>query len=65
MTPETTLAVRVAQKTVEATGIISLELVASGGESLPPFAAGSHVDVLVPGSNPPITRKYSLCNDPH
>jgi len=65
MTPETTLAVRVAQKTVEATGIISLELVASGGESLPPFAAGSHVDVLVPGSNPPITRQYSLCNDPH
>jgi vanillate monooxygenase ferredoxin subunit len=28
---------------------------------LPPFSAGSHVDVHVPGG---ITRQYSLCNDP-
>lgn len=55
------LHVRVARRTVEAQDICSLELVACDGAALPPFAAGSHVDVHLPGG---IVRQYSLCNDP-
>ncbi|MGD9834477.1 MAG: 2Fe-2S iron-sulfur cluster-binding protein [Piscinibacter sp.] len=53
--------VRVARKTAEAEGICSFELVRIDGQPLPAFAAGSHVDVEVPGG---FTRQYSLCNDP-
>ena len=53
--------VRVARKTVEAEGICSFELVRTDGQPLPAFAAGSHVDVEIPGGT---TRQYSLCNDP-
>ncbi len=56
-----TIPVRVAAKTAEALDICSFELVATGGEPLPAFSAGSHVDVQVPGG---LTRQYSLCNDP-
>ena len=57
----TMLTVRVARKVVEAEGICSFELVSADGEPLPSFAAGSHVDVQLPGG---LTRQYSLCNDP-
>lgn len=53
--------VRVARKTVEAEGICSFELVRTDGQPLPAFAAGSHIDVEIPGG---ATRQYSLCNDP-
>lgn len=53
--------VRVTRKTVEATEICSFELVAMSGQSLPPFSAGSHIDVE---AAPGIVRQYSLCNDP-
>lgn len=56
-----TLSVRVARKTVEAIDICSFELVDPSGKPLPPFSAGSHVDVTLPDG---ITRQYSLCNDP-
>ncbi len=56
-----TLTVRIARKRSEATDICSFELVEAGGKSLPPFAAGAHVDVQLPGG---MTRQYSLCNDP-
>lgn len=56
-----TLTVRVARKAVEAEGIASFELVSADGAPLPAFAAGSHVDVQLPGG---LTRQYSLCNDP-
>ncbi len=56
-----TLSVRVARKTIEAEGIASFELVSVDGLPLPAFAAGSHVDVQLPGG---LTRQYSLCNDP-
>jgi vanillate O-demethylase ferredoxin subunit len=56
-----TLAVRVARKTVEAADICTFELVAEAGGPLPAFSAGSHVDVQLPGG---LTRQYSLCNDP-
>lgn len=56
-----TLSVRVARKTLEAEGIASFELVSTDGLPLPAFAAGSHVDVHLPGG---LVRQYSLCNDP-
>lgn len=58
---DSVLTVRVARKAGEALDIVSLELVAAGGATLPPFSAGSHVDVHLPNG---ITRQYSLCNDP-
>ena len=56
-----TFQVRVARKTIEAEGVAGFELVDRRGAALPPFSAGSHIDVHVPGG--PI-RQYSLCNDP-
>jgi vanillate O-demethylase ferredoxin subunit len=55
------LRVRVARKTIEALDICSFELVDVAGRVLPPFAAGSHVDVHLPAG---LVRQYSLCNDP-
>ena len=45
----------------EALDINTFELVHPGGEALPRFTAGSHIDVLVPGG---LVRQYSLCNNP-
>ena len=53
--------VRVARKTLVAQDICAFELVAADGVALPPFSAGSHIDVHVPGG---LVRQYSLCNDP-
>ncbi len=61
MSAPSSLQVRVARKAVEALDICSFELVAVDGRPLPPFAAGSHVDVQLPGG---LTRPYSLANDP-
>src|SRR5262245_36068030 len=55
------MSVRVLRKTVEALDICSFELAAVDGRQLPPFSAGSHIDVHLPGG---LTRQYSLCNDP-
>ncbi|MDD3353822.1 PDR/VanB family oxidoreductase [Zoogloea sp.] len=57
----TPLSVRIARKAVEATDIVSLELAPLEGATLPPFSAGSHIDVEV---KPGVIRQYSLCNDP-
>ena len=57
----TSLQVRVARVAVEAEGIRSFELLPAGGATLPPFTAGAHVEVHVPGG---AVRPYSLCNDP-
>ena len=59
MTPMRT--VRVASKHGEALDICSFELVDAGGDPLPAFSAGSHVDVRTAAG--PV-RQYSLCNDP-
>ena len=57
-----TLAVKVLRKTVEAQDIVSFEFASTDGAPLPPFSAGSHIDVhIAPG----LVRQYSLCNDPH
>jgi len=45
----------------EAEGIVSYEFVSAGGAPLPPFTAGAHVDLQLPGG---LLRSYSLVNDP-
>lgn len=42
--------------------MLGIELHAAAGGPLPPFAAGSHVDVHLPGE---LCRQYSLTNGPH
>jgi len=61
MSNSATLAVRVARRQREAVDIDSFELIAADGSGLPPFSAGSHVDVHLPGG---LLRQYSLCNPP-
>ena len=56
-----TIQVRVSRKKLEAQDICSFELIGADGGVLPPFSAGSHVDVQTPAG---LTRQYSLCNDP-
>jgi len=53
--------VRVRAIVNEALRINTFELVDPHGRELPPFEAGSHIDVTVPGTP---MRQYSLCNDP-
>ncbi|OAJ53676.1 Vanillate O-demethylase oxidoreductase [Paraburkholderia ginsengiterrae] len=55
------LAVRVTRKKIEAENVVSLELTSIGGQSLPAFSAGSHIDIVVRDG---IVRQYSLCNAP-
>jgi vanillate O-demethylase ferredoxin subunit len=55
------LEVRVATIVQVAEGIRSFELRRAGGEALPPFQAGDHVDVLTPSGQ---VRQYSLANAP-
>jgi vanillate O-demethylase ferredoxin subunit len=55
------ITVVVTKKTVEAVDIASFELASVDGKPLPPFSAGSHIDVHVAEG---LTRQYSLCNDP-
>lgn len=45
----------------EAQDTISIELHAADGGPLPPFDAGSHIDLHLPGG---LIRSYSLLNDP-
>ena len=58
---DSTLMVRVGTRRVEADGIVGFELVDVDGRELPPFDAGAHIDVYVPGA---LVRQYSLCNAP-
>ena len=55
------LTLRVVRKWREAEDIWSFELADPEGRELPPFTAGSHLDVEVA---PGLVRQYSLCNDP-
>lgn len=48
------------RKIEEALNICTFELARTDGEELPPFTAGSHIDVSMPNG---MTRQYSLCND--
>lgn len=53
--------VRVRKITNLAKDINSLELVHPDGAELPPFDAGAHIDIHLPGG---MIRQYSLCNNP-
>jgi len=55
------LDVKVNRIAVEAEDIRSFEFVHPEGGELPPFTAGSHLDVHLPNG---LVRQYSLCNDP-
>ena len=56
-----TMPLKLARKTTEAEGICSFEFEDPKGRALPPFSAGSHIDVHL---RPGLVRQYSLCNDP-
>ena len=51
----------VTARTREAEGVCSYELSCAQGKPLPPFSAGAHIDVHLPGG---LVRQYSLCNHP-
>ena len=55
------LELRVLSRRSEARDIVALVLGAPGGGALPPFSAGSHIDVEIA---PDVVRQYSLCNTP-
>jgi ferredoxin-NADP reductase len=57
----TTHSLLLRQIRLEASNVHSFELVQPQGLELPPFAAGSHLDLHLPGG---LVRQYSLCNDP-
>lgn len=61
MTNTSLLPLRVQSMRFEAAAIVSVELVACGGEQLPPFAAGAHIDLHLPNG---VVRSYSLSNCP-
>ncbi|QYD68188.1 PDR/VanB family oxidoreductase [Paraburkholderia edwinii] len=56
-----TLDVRVKQVRYEGKGIHSYEFTSLTGEPLPPFEAGSHIDIHLKNG---VIRQYSLCNSP-
>lgn len=53
--------VQLRQIRLEAEGIASYELVDPGGQALPPFEAGAHIDLHLPND---LVRSYSLINAP-
>lgn len=55
------LAVTLVRRTVEAEGIVALHLRHAGGDRLPRYGAGAHVDLHLPNG---LVRQYSLCGDP-
>ena len=57
----TPIDVVIRQIRLEAPDIHSFELVAASGAPLPPFTAGAHVDLDLPGR---LRRSYSLFGDP-
>ncbi|EJL35868.1 flavodoxin reductase family protein [Caulobacter sp. AP07] len=55
------MTVKVTRKNIEAEDIAVFELADPTGGDLPPFSAGSHIDVEVRAG---LVRQYSLCNNP-
>lgn len=60
-TPHAWRNVRIADRRVQADGIVSFDLMAADNATLPLFEAGAHLDVEV---SPGLVRQYSLCNAP-
>ncbi|MFF0290818.1 PDR/VanB family oxidoreductase [Streptomyces sp. NPDC005262] len=59
--PEAELELVVARRTDEADGVVSLALRRADGASLPAWAPGAHIDLLLA---PDLVRQYSLCSSP-
>jgi ferredoxin-NADP reductase len=59
--PHGRMRLRVGSRQREAQDICLFELLPPDGQPLPPFSAGSHIDVFLRDG---ISRQYSLCNDP-
>ena len=57
------LTLTVRQREDDAGDIMRLHLVSEDDAPLPAFTAGAHIDILVPGTSPPVWRQYSLCSD--
>ncbi|GAB7549498.1 PDR/VanB family oxidoreductase [Cupriavidus sp. 8B] len=55
------LMMRVQAIRYEARGVVSLELQGAGGETLPEFSPGAHIDLHLANG---LTRSYSLCGAP-
>jgi cytochrome P450/ferredoxin-NADP reductase len=53
--------VRVERKDLVADGVVALTLSPVGGDPLPAWEPGAHVDLILDGAP---TRQYSLCGDP-
>jgi ferredoxin-NADP reductase len=53
--------VQVAAKELAADGVVTLELHEAGGQPLPCWQPGAHIDLILPDAP---TRQYSLCGDP-
>jgi ferredoxin-NADP reductase len=51
---------RVTAKTVQADGVLTLDLAAPSGGRLRDWTPGSHIDLVLPNG---LTRQYSLCGD--
>ena len=60
-TDDLPLMLTIARADDAADGVRRFELRDAAGGELPPFTAGSHLTIEVPGGE---RRKYSLCNDP-
>lgn len=56
------ISVEIIARKVEAQNIYSFELASANGDKLPPFSAGSHIDVHLPNG---LVRQYSLYNNAH
>ncbi|MFD6323256.1 cytochrome P450 [Streptomyces sp. NPDC058442] len=60
-----TLTLEVTERTEASEGVVALTLSHPDGGELPPWKAGAHVDVHVPGGDgEPWVRQYSLSSDP-
>jgi ferredoxin-NADP reductase len=58
---EVDLRLRVDRRATGAEGVAVLDLRDPSGAELPPWSAGAHIDLRLPGG---LTRQYSLCGDP-
>lgn len=59
--PEPKLVLEVAGVTDEADGVIAITLVDPGGDELPAWSPGAHLEIHTPSG---LVRQYSLCGDP-